>query len=216
MIRTNDATHPRGRVARPNVLIRAGLAAIVATIMLAPVAVADTCCANTAVRPEPAIATAGQTVRMIGIRCLNADNTPSSTGDPQRFWLWPGHRAADSAPDTTPGEGLPASLPAVETWPSFGSVQQDGALPGTATLTLPATLRPGTYQLWWWCDGFGPGGGIHYSTGPRLSVGPPDTAIAADPSPATPPSGVGSTLPLLVIGVVAFLASLAGTRRSSR
>jgi hypothetical protein len=166
---------------------RAALAAILAALLLAPPVLADTCCANTAVGLEPASAMPGDSVRVVGITCLRADNSPSGTLEPQRFWLWPGTRAAEAFPDTTPGEGLPVDLPAVETWPSLSSFQALASDSAIVTLTVP-DLAPGTYQLWWWCDdGSGPGGGIHYSTGPRLSVGVPDTATApgvVEPIPA--------------------------------
>lgn len=101
----------------------------------------------------------------------------------------------------------------MEEWHAFDSVAAGAAgvaAPGDATITVP-DLADGRYQLWWWCDdGSGPGGGIHYSTGPRLAIGQvPDTATAdptADPIIAGSLDRSGATWVLATgLGVVTFL-----------
>ncbi|MEI7744112.1 MAG: hypothetical protein WCK58_10240 [Chloroflexota bacterium] len=161
------------------------LAAAAAVLLLAPVAVADTCCANTPVTPDSAAAMPGDQVRLTGLRCLNADNSGGLGLEVRGFWLWPGHRAAEQDPATAPGPGLPQDLPPVEAWLPFDSVEGGGQPVGSAVITIP-NLRDGSYQLWWRCDnGGGPGSGIHYSTGPRLRIGAvPETATV----PASPPA----------------------------
>jgi hypothetical protein len=164
-------------------ILRAVVIGVAAILLLAPATLADTCCANTRVGLTPHATRPGDAVRLTGLRCLHADN---SGGLPLRlgsFWLWRGHRAADAAPDTAPGPGLPQDLPPVERWLPFDSVDVAAA---SAVITVP-DLPDGTYQLWWWCDdGSGPGGGIHYSTGPRLAIGAtPDTATAGVVAPET-------------------------------
>jgi hypothetical protein len=155
---------------------------IAAVLLLAPVAVGDTCCANTSVKLDPGSAKVGDAVRLTGIQCLHADNTGGLPLNSGSFWLWTGDRGAEADPDEVPGPGLPQDLPPTEEWLPFDSVDPAA---GSAVITVP-DLPDGTYQLWWWCDdGSGPGGGIHYSTGPRLAIGVPDTATDAIGSPET-------------------------------
>jgi hypothetical protein len=185
---------------------RAVVVAVAAVLSLAPPALADTCCANVAVGLEPTAALPGDTVRLIGIRCLDADNTGPLPLKLGAFWLSAGSRAAEAQPDTAPGPGLPADLPPTGAWLAFTSLPDATATSGNATITVP-DLPNGTYQLWWWCDdGSGPGGGIHYSTGPRLRVGPasPDTATAG-PATTGSPDPRGALL-LVLGGTVVALA----------
>lgn len=189
-------------------ILRAIVLGVVAAMLLVPVAAADTCCANTAVELDPPSAEPGDVVRLIGLRCLNADNTgplPLSLG---AFWLSSGTRAAEVDPDTVPGPGLPQDLPPTEEWLPFASSPDASATSGRATIVVPDLPR-GSYQLWWWCDdGSGPGGAIHYSIGPRLVIGAiPDTATeASDPDRAWgSPGGLGALL--IGLGAVAFAGS---------
>lgn len=162
-------------------ILRAMVIAIAAVLVVAPAVLADTCCANLPVGLNPRSAMPGDVVLITGLECRNYDNTgplPLSLG---AFWLSTARRPADPDPGSVPGLGLPApDLPPVEKWHRFASVPDASATAGDATIIVP-DLPGGTYQLWWWCnDGSGPGGGIHYSTGPRLAVGgPPDTATEA-------------------------------------
>lgn len=194
------------RKATMQAALRAVVAATVGLLLLAPIAAADTCCANTAVEIEPRSANPGDVVRVNGITCLNADNTPGAVFKPERFWFWPGSRAAEGAPDVVPGEGLPQDLPPVDTWPSFTSAIKPASGPAIAVLSVPE-LSEGTYQLWWWCDGGGPGGGIHYSTGPRLVVGMPDTSTVEPAAAQGQANGGGWTVPsvLAIAGIGALL-----------
>ncbi len=188
--------------------LRALIIASAAMLLMAPPVLADTCCANLPVDLEPTAARPGGAVRLIGMECRNADNSgplPLVLGS---YWLASTDRPAEAEPDTTPGEGLPA-LPPVEDWHAFASVAAGAAgvaAPGDATIIVPE-LPDGRYQLWWWCDdGSGPGGGIHYSTGPRLVIGQaPDTAtatpgVAGDDGRPAWPTGI-----VLGIGAVVFL-----------
>jgi hypothetical protein len=159
--------------------LRAMVIASAAVLLLAPPVLADTCCANLPVDIEPTAARSGDTVRLIGLECRDADNSGPLPLELGTFWLATSDRPADGDPSTTPGEG-PPDFPPVEEWHAFDSVAPGAAgvaAPGDATITVP-DLPDGRYQPWWWCDnGSGPGGGIHYSTGPRLAIGQvPDTA----------------------------------------
>lgn len=189
-------------------ILRAIVLGVVAAMLLGSVASADTCCANTAVDLDPPSAQPGDVVRLIGMRCLNADGTgplPLSLG---AFWLSSGTRAAEVDPDSVPGPGLPQDLPPTEEWLPFASSPDASATSGTATIVVPDLPR-GSYQLWWWCDdGSGPGGAIHYSIGPRLVIGAiPDTATEApDSGRASGPHGGPGAL-LLALGAVAFAGS---------
>ena len=190
--------------------LRATLIASAAFMLLARGVVADTCCANVPVGLEPRSAGPGDVVRLIGMQCRNADNSgplPLGLGS---FYLATTDRAAESDPDTAPGPGLPAELPPMERWLPFASVPGASQTIGDATIEVPVLSR-GTYQLWWWCDdGSGPGGGIHYSTGPRLVItGSPDTdtaTIGSHPSRSPDwPLGLGIGL---VVGVVTLVSAL--------
>jgi hypothetical protein len=164
--------------------LRATLIAGAAFLLLAPAVLADTCCANLPVGLDPRSAMPGDVVRVVGLRCLNADNTGPLPVKVGAFWLAKGERTADADPESAPGPGLPAELPPIERWLHFATVPDPTKTVGDATIKVP-DLPNGTYQLWWWCDdGSGPGGGIHYSTGPRLPIGgspDTDTAIAVTP-----------------------------------
>ncbi|HEY3334213.1 MAG TPA: hypothetical protein VGK16_03160 [Candidatus Limnocylindrales bacterium] len=184
------------------------LPALALAVPLAPPALADTCCANTRVEIDPRTAVPGAKVELTGLRCLAADNTGPLAFAPRAFWLWQGSRAAEADPDTAPGEGLPQDIPPTETWLPFDSAREAGGV-GSAVITVPK-VPDGRYQLWWWCeDGNGPGAGIHYSTGPKLTVGdPPDTATAG-PGSATDPRTPGpAPLLLLVAGLTAFVGTV--------
>ena len=186
--------------------LRATIIGIAALLMLAPPALADTCCANVPVGLDPPSAMPGDIVRLTGIQCLKADNAGPLPLNLGAFWLAKGKRAAEAQPDTAPGPGLPGELPPVDKWLDFASVPDPTATSGNATITVP-DLPHGTYQLWWWCDdGSGPGGGIHYSTGPRLAIGSsPDTATEASVphgSSGSPGWPVGL---VLALGVAVFV-----------
>ena len=186
---------------------------IVATAMLAPAASADTCCANRDVDFEPASADRGDTVTVDGIVCLRADNSGPLELNLVSFWLARTDVPGSSDPDTTPGDPIGPQtddLPPVEDWLPFAGVDGAGvSAAGSARIMVPR-LRAGTYQLWWECDNDGgPGSGIHYSGGPRLTVGVPDTAtepavVPAFPAPVAPPA-----VPVaLLAGAVAAMAAL--------
>ncbi len=191
--------------------LRAVFIASAAVLLLAPPVLADTCCANLPVDLEPTAAEPGDTVRLIALECREADNDGPLRLELGSFWLATTDRPAEGEPDTTPGLG-PPDFPPVEDWHAFESVAPGDAgvaAPGDATITVP-DLPDGKYQLWWWCDnGSGPGGGIHYSTGPRLVVGQvPDTATAA-PIVSEPVEGRGGPVGLVVgLGAIVFLWSL--------
>ena len=199
--------------------LRAVVIGIAAVPLLAPAAVADTCCANIPVGLDPSSAMPGDTVRLIGMRCLHADNSgglPLSLGS---FWLWAGDRAGEADPDTAPGPGLPQDLPPVETWLPFDSVD---VAAGSAAIIVP-NLPDGRYQLWWWCDnGGGPGSGIHYSTGPRLAIGvAPDTATEAARPPEVSDSHGWRAWLVLALGAFVFVVTVRSpwarsTRRDKR
>lgn len=168
-------------------MLRATMIAIAAVLLVAPAVVADTCCANLPVGLDPRSAMPGDVVRITGLQCRNSDNTGPLPLKLGAFWLSTARRPAQSDPGSVPGDGLsPPDLPPVETWHAFASVPDPKATAGDATIIVP-DLPGGTYQLWWWCKGSGPGGGIHFSTGPRLAVGgAPDTATEAAGSVSTP------------------------------
>jgi hypothetical protein len=200
------------RIVRPIVL---GLAA---ALLAAGVASADTCCANTSVAIEPSNgAMPGDIVRLEKIACLAYDNSGPLELNLVGFWLSSDTVPADPNPGDVPGSDgsrLASDLPPEETWPPFASVSAPGSAgSGWATVVVP-DVAAGSYQLWWRCDnGGGPGGGIHYSGGPRLTVG----TAAPDTSTATLTGGAATTtaIPLLV-GALAFLAVLPGWRRRRR
>jgi hypothetical protein len=189
-------------------ILRAMAMAIAAVLLHAPAVAADTCCANVPVQPEPGSAKAGDTVTLLGMECRDADNSGPRPLELGSFWLAATDRPAEPDPDTTPGAGLPAELPPVEEWLPFDTVPDGMVGPGDATITVPA-LPNGRYQLWWWCDdGSGPGGGIHYSTGPRLAIGVPDTATAIAAVPEGPADAGWPTWPALMLGLGVFVWSL--------
>lgn len=190
--------------------VLAGFAVLALTV---PVALADTCCANTPVSFEPATAMPGDTVRLDGISCLASDNSGPLALNLQGFWLSTDDVPADPDPGDVPGSGLvhlAEDLPPVEDWPAFEIVTGAGrAAAGSATIVVP-TLANGSYQLWWWCDnGGGPGSGIHYSGGPRLAVGStaPDTATVA------PAAGAEPVMPHALLPALGMVAGLAVLRR---
>jgi hypothetical protein len=194
---------------RSGTILRSTLAAIVVVLLLAPPVMADTCCANIPVQLDPPSAMPGDTVRLIGLQCRRADNSGPLPLNLGAFWLWPGKRAADAQPDTAPGPGLPGDLPPTEEWLSFATVPDVVVGSGDATITVP-DLPDGTYQLWWWCDdGSGPGGGIHYSTGPRLAIGVSpntDTEGGALPDASGSPGWPAGLV--VAVGVAGFLLTL--------
>ena len=184
-------------------------AGLLALAILVPAVRSDTCCANRNVSFVPERAMPGDTVRVEGMVCLAADNSGPLELNLVSFWLAKTDVPARSDPDTVPGEPIgpqAGDLPPVEQWPAFASVSGAGAkAAGSATIVVPQ-LRSGTYQLWWRCDNGGaPGSGIHYSGGPRLPVGPPDSAtVAAPAAPVTAPA-----LPIaLLAGALAGIATL--------
>jgi len=187
------------------------IVAVAALLLVAPVALADTCCANTPVTFEPRSAEVGDKVTLHGMRCLHADNSGGVPLNLGSFWLWKGDRPADVDPDTAPGPGLPQDLPPVEQWHPFDSADTTTGGPGDAVITIPK-VRDGTYQLWWWCDdGSGPGGGIHYSTGPRLAIGvPPDTATADAGPMAARGEGGGVPWTAWLLGGIGTIALVGG------
>lgn len=197
-------------------LARALVAGAAALAIAQPVS-ADTCCANVPVRPAPRSVDPGDVVTLTGLQCLRSDGSGPLALNLVSFWLTTGRRPAEDPADV-PGNLPYPDLPDVATWYPFASAPAfDTAARGTATITVPE-VSDGRYQLWWLCDnGGGPGSGIHYSTGPSLTVGsPPDTATA----PVVPADEPGSRewLAWLILGpgVVAFAVGVlrpAGRRR---
>ena len=169
------------------------LAGMTTALALAPIATADTCCANTRVVFTPTSADPGDVIAIDGIRCLAYDNSGPLELNLEAFWLSSDRVPADPDPGSAPGgPARPANdLPPVDQWLPFASVTHAGqARSGTTTIVVP-DLPDGSYQLWWRCDnGGGPGSGIHYSGGSRLFVGIPDPDTATvDPEPTTSPVG---------------------------
>lgn len=191
-------------------VVAAVLLAAMALMISAPLALADTCCANRSVTLVPRVAMPGETVRLEGIACLGPYNGGPLALNPVEFWLSTDRVPADPNPGDTPGNPavhLAGDLPRAGRWYPFASVIDEGErVIGSATIVVP-DLADGTYQLWWRCDnGGGPGSGIHYSGGPRLRVGP-DTSTAEPVSPPQPPS-----FPAL-LWAVAVAAGLVTVRR---
>jgi hypothetical protein len=191
---------------------------VIASLGSAPAAWADTCCANRAVTFVPSPATVGETVRIDGIVCLAPDNSGPLPLVLRGAWLSQDRIPAEADPATTPGDPRvhPATdLPGDDGWLSFESVTGAGmAAAGSATITVPG-LASGSYQLWWRCDnGGGPGSGIHYSGGPRLTIrsGGPATDLAGT-VPTEPP-----LILALLVWLAGFLAALVvlGRRDASR
>lgn len=196
-------------------IVTALVVAALTITVLAPTVLADTCCANTSVTPVPRTAIPGDTVRLEGIACLSADNSGPLPLNPVEFWLSTDRVPADPNPGDAPGDPdvhLADDLPPAGQWFPFASVTVEGkAAVGSATIVVP-DLADGTYQLWWRCaNGGGPESGIHYSGGPRLTVGAttPDTATgepASNPRPATPSA---------LLWAVAIAAGLMTLRRGA-
>jgi hypothetical protein len=188
-----------------------------AVMLLTTAVLADTCCANLPVGLDPSSAMPGDVIRLVGLQCLNADNSGPNALKLGVFWLAKGKRAAEALPDTAPGPGLP-ELPPIEEWRPFTTVPDATETIGDATIVVP-DLPAGTYQLWWWCDdGSGPGGGIHYSTGPRLVIGgSPQTDTAALNTTGTSGSSGWPVGLVLALGAAAFVGTIrSGPFRSSR
>lgn len=190
-------------------------AVLVAATMLvfAPAVSADTCCANHAVDFQPRSADPGDTVTVDGIVCLAADNSGPLELNLLSYWLATTNVAARPDPDTTPAGPIgpqTGDLPPVGQWRPFESVSSAGArAAGSATIVVPR-LRSGTYQLWWLCDnGGGPGSGIHYSGGPRLAVGLPDSSVVPSLLPAVPAPAPTPAMPIAILaGAIAGIATL--------
>src|SRR5258705_12586754 len=87
--------------------LRATVIAGAALLLLAHAVLADTCCANLRVGLDPPSAMPGDVVRLVGMQCLNADNSGPLALKLGVFWLAKGERAAEAQPDTVPGPGLP-------------------------------------------------------------------------------------------------------------
>lgn len=189
------------------------LSGLTAVLLAASVALADTCCANTAVGLDHSSATIGDAVTATGIVCLGPDDSGPLPLNLTGFWLSRDRLPAVALPGGG-GDGgrLANDLPDVETWLPFETVTGSGtAATGTATFTVPA-VASGSYQLWWHCEnGAGPGSGIHYSGGSRLRVHTtgPNTATEA-----TAPRGVPAGILLLAAVITAAVA--AGTLRRGR
>lgn len=204
-------------------VLRGTVLAVVAVLLVAPTVLADTCCANIRVGLDPGFAKRGDIIQLTGLLCLNPDNTGPLQLNLGAFWLSPGRRPAENDPGSVPGLGLPApDLPPVESWFSFRSVPSPQDPSGDVTIVVP-DLPNGTYQLWWWCDnGSGPGGGIHYSNGPRLAIGAaPDTATSSVTEAPNQPGTSG--LPIgeaMALGTAVFAGFLRwgpfGARRRPR
>jgi hypothetical protein len=186
-----------------------GLIAAAAALAAAQPVSADTCCANVPVQPAPRSVDPGDVVALTGLQCLRSDGSGPLSLNLVSFWLATGRRPAED-PGDTPGNLPYPDLPDVETWYPFASAPDfETAASGAATIVVP-DLADGRYQLWWLCDnGGGPGSGIHYSTGPRLTIGtPPDTstlpvATADGPLPSVWPAWL-----VLGPGIVALVAGL--------
>lgn len=203
-------------------MVTAVVLAAMTLLVLAPTALADTCCANTSVTPVPRSAMPGDTVRLDGIACLNYDNSGPLPLNPVEFWLSTDRVPADPNPGDAPGDPnvhLADDLAPTGQWFPFASVTVEGeAAIGSATIVVP-DLAAGKYQLWWRCDnGGGEGSGIHYSGGPLLAVGAatPDTSTAEPASSNQPAAPSG--LPWLVAVAAGFLTlrRVAAVRRIPR
>ena len=181
------------------------LSGLTAVLFAASVALADTCCANTAVELDPTTATLGETVTVAGIVCLGPDNSGPLPLNLTGFWLSRDHLPAIAHPGAA-GDGgrLANDLPGVETWLPFATMTGSGtAAPGTATLVVPA-VTSGSYQLWWHCEnGAGPGSGIHYSGGSRLRVQTTGPNTATDTGAR---HGVPAGILLLAASIAAVVA----------
>jgi hypothetical protein len=198
--------------------LRATVIGIAALLLLAPPALADTCCANIPVGMDPSAAMPGDTVLLTGLQCLQSDGGGPLPLNLGAFWLAPGNRPAED-PGDTPGNLPYPDLPPVETWLPFDSVD---VAAGSATIVVP-NLPDGRYQLWWLCDnGGGPGSGIHYSTGPRLAIGvAPDTATETASPPEASDSQAWRAWLALASGAIVFVVTVRyplarSTRRDKR
>jgi hypothetical protein len=216
-IRVPDV-RPEGRpqMQARSVFARA-LVASAAVLAIAQPVSADTCCANVPVQPAPRSVDPGDVVTLTGLQCLRSDGTGPLALNLVSFWLATGRRPAEDPADV-PGNLPYPDLPDVATWYPFASAPPfDTATSAPATIVVP-DVADGRYQLWWLCDnGGGPGSGIHYSTGPSLTVGsPPDTATAPVlPAGGSRPSAWPAWL-LLGPGMVALAIGVlrpAGDRR---
>ena len=199
--------------------LRAVVIGIAAVLLLAPAALADTCCANTRVTLDPPSAKPGDAVRLIGMRCLRADNSgglPLSLGS---FWLWAGDRAGEADPDTAPGPGLPQDLPPVEKWLPFDSVD---VAAGSAAIIVPQPARWQVPAVVVVRQRRGAREWIHYSTGPRLAIGVvPDTATEAARPPGVSDSHGWRAWLVLALGAIVFVVTVRSpwarsTRRDKR
>jgi hypothetical protein len=186
--------------------------AALGVLLIAPPALADTCCANTAVGITPRSAMPGDTVKLTGIACLAPDNSGPLPLVLVGYWLSTDRVPGDANPGDTPGNPdvhLAADLPLDGDWLPFASVHgASKAAIGSATIVVPAMAK-GSYQLWWRCDtGDGPESGIHYSGGVRLIVGrgAPDTATAG-------PAPVRQRTDLAPLLVAALAAGVLAVRR---
>jgi hypothetical protein len=188
-----------------------------ALLMTAATALADTCCANTAVGLEPRVADVGDTVAITGIVCLDYDNSGPLQLNLFGFWLSPATMRPDPNPGDAPGDGqsMPVDVPRDDQWLAFRTVSDAVVGSGSGTIVVPPLPR-GSYQLWWRCDnGGGPGSGIHYSAGPRLQVGGggPDTATSAS---TTTDTGVLAAIGVLGSVVLSFAAVIRRRARPDR
>ena len=84
-------------------IVTAHVLAALTLVILAPTVMADTCCANTSVTPVPRTAMPGDTVRLDGMACLNADNSGPLPLNPVEFWLSTDRVPADPNPGDAPG-----------------------------------------------------------------------------------------------------------------
>ena len=96
-------------------------------------------------------------------------------------------------------------MPDAATWPAFDNVSPAADGSGAVSFTVPR-LESGTYQLWWRCDNDdGPGSGIHYGTGERLSV----AALPATSTHSAARSWLQSRPPIAVLAFVLAGGALA-------
>lgn len=165
----------------------AALAALAALLLVAPVALAHTCCGSTAVVLDPSETVVGATVELVGLTCEADERMPLETLT--GFWLTT--QARDSFLED-PARPDPAS------WHPFASIEDPTATVGSATITVP-DLPDGRYYLWWACRetaGETASYVLQWSEGGRLVVGSPPTDCPAPPTTFAAFGALGSTMPM--------------------
>ena len=202
-------------------LAGASTAAVVASLVVAPVAFADTCCANTSVTFAPRAAEPRDEVRVERIACLGADNSGPLALNLVSFWLSTDDIPAEPSPGDVPGSDLvhlADDLPAVEAWIPFEAVS--------------GTRRRRRGRRRSWCQTSGPapissGGcattaaGLAAASTIRVghacrSAARPTRRRWSRSAPGSAPNGWPPAPLLLLVGTIALVAALRHTGRGSR